>query len=82
MTLHLQKKKVTMVKLIGDTLNKPHSVFNAHKFVAGYNSISTHIFVHIYCILYITYNAIKLCSRFKQYYKIGNTTYDFYIKKI
>jgi hypothetical protein len=71
-----------MVKLIGDTLNKPHSVFNAHKFVGGYNSISTHILDHIYCILYIIYNAIKLCLRFKQYYKIGNTIYEFYIKQI
>jgi len=37
-----------MVKLIGDALNKPHSVYNAHKFVAGYNSIITHILNRIY----------------------------------
>lgn len=50
-----------MVKLIGDTLNKPHFVFNAHKFVAGYNSISTHILKHIYTYIYVIqpYNAIK-----------------------
>lgn len=56
-----------MVKLIEDTLNKPHSVFNAHKFVAGYNSISTHIFKHIYIYIYL---HLCICYTTLQCYKM------------
>lgn len=38
-----KSREVTTVKLIEDTLNKPHSVYNAHIFLAGHNSIR-HIF--------------------------------------